>query len=280
MKLSGRILIIEDEASLRQTMTRIMRQAGCEVAAAANGPEALQRLGNSAYDLAYLDIHLPEMDGLQVLKEIHKMHPQMPVVLFTAYASLETAVEAMRLGATDYLLKPLNPEVLLNRTENILKKQTVERRRRELQSQISSIQDELRKLEESLTPNAQPSSPSSSRFLKMGRLSLDLQARRAIFAERAVENGEEHICFVLRIAYGRIGRKNKMLQPIQLSIFKLSDHIVTCQPMAFARDADLRHFVFGGVEHRQHRTRGHERNIMFAGASAEDHGNAQLTGCA
>lgn len=187
MKLSGRILIIEDEASLRQTMTRIMRQAGCEVTAAANGPEALQRLVTSAYDLAYLDIHLPEMDGLQVLKEIHKMHPQMPVVLFTAYASLETAVEAMRLGATDYLLKPLNPEVLLNRTENILKKQTVERRRRELQSQISSIQDELRKLEESLTPNAQPASPASSRFLKMGRLSLDLQARRAIFAERELQ---------------------------------------------------------------------------------------------
>lgn len=187
MKLSGRILIIEDEASLRQTMTRIMRQAGCEVTAAGSGPEALQRLSASSYDLAYLDINLPEMNGLEVLREVHKLYPQMPVVLFTAYASLETAIEAMRLGATDYLLKPLNPELLISRTENILKKQTIDRRRRELQNQITNLQDELRKLEESLQPTAQPTTPQSSRFLKLGRLSLDLQARRAIFAERELQ---------------------------------------------------------------------------------------------
>lgn len=187
MKLSGRILIIEDEASLRQTMTRIMRQAGCEVTAAANGPEALQRLTASSYDLTYLDIHLPEMDGIEVLKEVHRLYPQMPVVLFTAYASLETAVEAMRLGAVDYLLKPLNPELLITRTEALLKKQSVDRRRRELQGQISNLQDEMRKLEESLSPTAPTAAPQSSRFLKLGHLNLDLQARRAIFAERELQ---------------------------------------------------------------------------------------------
>jgi DNA-binding response OmpR family regulator len=182
--LSGRVLIIEDESSLRQTLTRILRQAGCDVTAAATGPEAIQRLTSSAYDLAYLDIHLPEMDGLQVLREVHKLYPQMPVVLFTAYASMETAIEAMRLGATDYLIKPLNPEILLSRTESILKKQAVERRRRELQSQITGLQDELRKLEEALAPTAAPALPPSDRFLKRGHLIVDLQARRATFGER------------------------------------------------------------------------------------------------
>lgn len=184
MTLSGRVLIIEDEASLRQTLTRILRQAGCDVTAAATGPEALQRLTTSSYDLAYLDIHLPEMDGLQVLRELHKLNPQMPVVMFTAFASLETAIEAMRLGATDYLLKPLNPEVLISRTENVLKKQAIERRRRELQTQIAGLQDELRKLEESLAPTASPAATSSDRFLKRGQLTVDLQARRALFGER------------------------------------------------------------------------------------------------
>jgi DNA-binding response OmpR family regulator len=182
--LSGRVLIIEDEASLRQTLTRILRQAGCDVTAAAAGPEALQRLTSASYDLAYLDIHLPEMDGLQVLKEVHTLYPQMPVVLFTAYASLETAVEAMRLGATDYLIKPLNPEVLISRTESLLKKQAIERRRRELQTQIANLQDELKKVEEALSPAAAPSLPPSDRFLKRGSLIVDLQARRATFGER------------------------------------------------------------------------------------------------
>ncbi len=184
MNLSGRVLIIEDESALRQTLTRILRQAGCEVTAAATGPEALQRLTTSTYDLAYLDIHLPEMDGLQVLKEVHRLYPQMPVVLFTAYASLETAVEAMRLGATDYLLKPLNPEALITRTESLLKKQTIERRKREIQSQIGMLQDELKKLEETLAPSAAPIIPPSDRFLKRGHLIVDLQARRATFGEQ------------------------------------------------------------------------------------------------
>lgn len=182
--LSGRVLIIEDEAALRQTLTRILRQAGCDVTAAATGPEALQRLAASPYDLTYLDIHLPEMDGLQVLREVHRLYPQMPVVMFTAFASLETAIEAMRLGAMDYLLKPLNPEFLITRTENILKKQAVERRRREIQSQITGLQDELRKLDEALSPAASPASVSSDRFLKRGGLTVDLQARRAVFGER------------------------------------------------------------------------------------------------
>ncbi len=190
MTISGRVLIIEDENSLRQTLTRILRQAGADVTAAGNGPEALQRLNGSKYDLVYLDIHLPDMDGLQVLREIQKINPNgvMPVVLFTAHASLETAVEAMRLGATDYLMKPLNPEALLTRTESLLKRQAVERRKRELNSQIANLQDELKRLDgDANHADRTINVPVSDRFLKRGKLIIDLQARRTTFGDREVQ---------------------------------------------------------------------------------------------
>jgi DNA-binding response OmpR family regulator len=186
MALSGSVLIIDDEPGLRQTFTRILKQTGCEVTTAADGIEALQRLASAKYDLAYLDIHLPEMDGLQVLKEIQKLYPQMPVVLFTAHASLESAVEAIRLGATDYLIKPVDPETLIARTRVILAEQAVQRRRREIQDQIETLQAELKTLEQPQPSEPPLAPPRGDRFLKRGQLIVDLQARRATFGEKVL----------------------------------------------------------------------------------------------
>jgi DNA-binding response OmpR family regulator len=186
MTLSGRILIIDDEASLRHTFTRILRQAGCEVTTAAAGPEALERLTTTQYDLAYLDIHLPGMNGLQVLKEIHQSYPQLPVILFTAHASLQSALEALRLGAVDYLIKPVDPETLLARTRVVLIEQSLERRRREIQQQIEALQAELKHLDRSAAPPAAPAPASGDRFLKRGGLILDLQSRRATLGDRVL----------------------------------------------------------------------------------------------
>ena len=98
----------------------------------------------SPYDVVYLDIRLPGMDGLQVLKEIRQRNAHLPVILLTAYGSLTTALEALRLGATDYLIKPLDPEVLVARTRVLLEEQALERRRREVREQIAALQEELR----------------------------------------------------------------------------------------------------------------------------------------
>lgn len=184
MTLSGSVLIIDDEVTLCQTFTRILRQAGCEATAAMDGTEALQRLATSTYDLAYLDLHLPGANGLEVLKEIHLLQPQLPVILFTAHASLQSAIEAMRLGATDYLIKPVDPETLIARTRAVLSERAVQRRRREIQTQIEGLQAELAALESATAPPV-PTTASlpSERFLKRGRLVLDLQARRATFGE-------------------------------------------------------------------------------------------------
>lgn len=188
------ILVIDDEESLRHTLGRVLRQAGYEVTTAGEGREALRLVYDGyenavPFDVVYLDIRLPGMDGLQILKEIRQRDAQLPVILLTAYGSLKTAVEALRLGATDYLLKPLDPEVLVARTRVLLDEQAVERHRRELREQIAGLQEELHALEAGRLPDTQPASgpvtgfSPEERFFKRGPLILDLQARRAIYRD-------------------------------------------------------------------------------------------------
>lgn len=179
-----RVLVVDDEANLRQTMARILHQLGCEVTTAADGPEGLQRLEAAPYDLVYLDIRLPGMDGLQVLRQVHDRYPQLAVVLLTAHASISSAVEAVRLGATDYLIKPITPEALIARTRTILAGQAIQRRRREIQEQIEALQAELRTLEQVPTVTSSFTAPADDRFLKRSALILDLHTRRATYADR------------------------------------------------------------------------------------------------
>jgi len=193
------ILVIDDEEGLRHTLGRVLRQAGYQVTTAGEGREAL-RLVNagfenaSPFDVVYLDIRLPGMDGLQILKEIRLRDAQLPVILLTAFGSLKTAVEALRLGATDYLLKPLDPEVLVARTRVLLEEQAVERRRRELREQITALQEELQSLDAVRPVSGLAGEPLTGsgpltgfhpedRFFKRGPLILDLQARRATFRD-------------------------------------------------------------------------------------------------
>ncbi len=181
-----RVLVVDDEANLRQTMARVLHQMGCEVTTAADGTEALQRLEAAPYDLVYLDIRLPGMDGLQVLRQIHDRYPQVAVVLLTAHASLSSAVEAVRLGATDYLIKPITPEALITRTRTILTDQAVQHRRREIQEQIDALQAELKTLEQAPTVTSSFTAPADDRFLKRGALILDLHTRRATYIDRVL----------------------------------------------------------------------------------------------
>ncbi|MFN2235769.1 MAG: response regulator transcription factor [Anaerolineales bacterium] len=189
MSILGNVLIIDDEDSLRHTLTRVLRTAGCQVSSAADAPHALSLINTITFDLIYLDIHLPSMNGLEVLEKIRTSYPDLPVILFTAYASFQTAVEAIRLGATDYLVKPIDPEVFLARTRIILSEQIIERRKRELREQISSLQAELNSLEDETIQshtNMISRPETGNRFLKRGKFILDLQAQRATLKERVL----------------------------------------------------------------------------------------------
>jgi two-component system alkaline phosphatase synthesis response regulator PhoP len=181
MQSTGHVLIIDDEASLRRTLARILQQAMFEVTTAASGQEGLAFLSQQPFDLVYLDIRMPDMNGLEVLKAIHSNYPELDVVLFTAQPDMNSAVEALRYGAIDYLLKPLQPQAFIDRTHDILARRESARRKREIQAQIKTLQVELNKLENEgdvrpvLTTSGEI---ASERFIIRGHISLDLQARR------------------------------------------------------------------------------------------------------
>jgi len=190
--MEGHILIIDDEASLRQTMARILQRAGYEVTTAADGKEGLALIGEHSFDLVYSDIRMPDMSGLELLRDLHEKYPDLPVILFTAQPDLNSAVEAVRSGATDYLLKPLKPQAVIDRTNSILEKNRVERRKREIQRQIEVLQVELNSLEkgegeEKVDSKLQQVSASNDRYVKLGTLSLDLYSRRVTMDENAVD---------------------------------------------------------------------------------------------
>jgi DNA-binding response OmpR family regulator len=187
---NGHILIIDDEASLRQTMARILQRAGYEVTTAATGTEGLTLVFEHPFDLLYLDIRMPDASGLELLKDIHAKLPDLPVILFTAQPDLNSAVEALRRGATDYLLKPLRPQAVLDRTQAILVSKQKERRKREIQRQIEVLQAELKALDgqgKGTTDSRPQQLPASDdRYVKRGGLILDLHTRRVTLNERLI----------------------------------------------------------------------------------------------
>jgi DNA-binding response OmpR family regulator len=192
MNMDGHILIIDDEASLCQTMARILQRAGYEVTTAMGGKEALALISEHSFDLVYSDIRMPDMNGLELLKIIHAKFPDLPVILFTARPDLNSAMEAVRSGATDYLLKPLKPQALIDRTNSIMEENQKERRKRELQRQIEALQDKLNALdksvrEEKADSSFQQISAPNGRFIILGTLMLDLFARRVTVDNRAVD---------------------------------------------------------------------------------------------
>ncbi len=186
MKSTGKILIIDDEVVLRQTLARVLQQAGFEATSAENAEQALAFLKSTVYDLVYLDLRMPGLHGLEALKLIHEQYPILPVVLFTAQPDINSAVEALRNGATDYLLKPLKPQVIIERTQTILAAQQKEKRKREIAQQIDSLQAELRNIEQGIVPEISSSTPSKDRFMKCGPLVLDLHARRLTIDEQVI----------------------------------------------------------------------------------------------
>jgi DNA-binding NtrC family response regulator len=113
MKRWIRIMVVDDEEAMRESLAAWLAKDGFEVATAAGGEQALNLLTEAPFDLLFVDIKMPGMDGLELLRRLRADYPQAMVVIITAYASIDTAVEAMKLGASDYLVKPFDPEQLM-----------------------------------------------------------------------------------------------------------------------------------------------------------------------
>ena len=111
------ILIVEDETVMRESLRDWLKDAGYEVETVDEGEGALQRIGEKEFGVVVLDLRLPGRDGLEVLKEARARRAQVKGIIITAYPSVETAVEAMKMGAIDYLAKPLD----LNNLEKLIR---------------------------------------------------------------------------------------------------------------------------------------------------------------
>jgi DNA-binding NtrC family response regulator len=109
----GRILVVEDRENLRRLVETTLAESGFQVDAAADGAAASELASASSYDLVLTDLMLPELSGLDLLRAIKRAQPSTPVIVFTAYGSVGTAVEAMKLGAADFIEKPIEMEELL-----------------------------------------------------------------------------------------------------------------------------------------------------------------------
>jgi len=114
------VLIVEDETIMRDSLRDWLKEEGYEVDTAESGEEALQKIGEKEFGVAVLDLRLPGKDGLEVLREATAQNPKFKGVIITAYPSVETAVEAMKIGAVSYIVKPFAPDALERAIEEVL----------------------------------------------------------------------------------------------------------------------------------------------------------------
>jgi DNA-binding NtrC family response regulator len=111
-----RVLLVDDEKAFVDTMTKRLAQRGLQVTPAYDGKQALSTLsGESAPEIVILDVKMPGMDGIEVLKRIKADHPLVEVVMLTGHATVESAIEGMKLGAFDYLMKPCDIDLLVSK---------------------------------------------------------------------------------------------------------------------------------------------------------------------
>ncbi len=115
------ILLVDDEVPFVETMTKRLTKRKLKVISAHSGPEALEKLETSL-DVVVLDVKMPGMDGIETLGEIKKVYPLVEVIMLTGHATVETAIEGMKLGAYDYLMKPCDLEQLMLKVEQATKK--------------------------------------------------------------------------------------------------------------------------------------------------------------
>lgn len=118
--IQQRVLVVEDDADLREAVCDTLELEGIASTAACHGKEALVALDKASYAAVLSDVSMPEMDGHQLLNEVQRRQPGLPVILMTAYGSIDKAVEAMRAGARDYLVKPFEPKTLLDTLSPLL----------------------------------------------------------------------------------------------------------------------------------------------------------------
>ncbi len=137
------VMLVDDEVPFVETMTKRLTKRNLTIVPAFSGPEALRKLEERKdIDVVILDVKMPVMDGIETLREIRRAHPLVEVIMLTGHATVETAIEGMKLGAFDYLMKPCEVEILMAKVEEAKAKKSkheqkiIEARMREITSRM------------------------------------------------------------------------------------------------------------------------------------------------
>ena len=186
----NKILIIDDEPALRQTLAAILKRSGYSPTMAGTKQEGMQKLQEDTFSLLFLDIKLPDGLGIEMLPEIRQINPEMPVIILTAHATLDAAMQAVRGGARDFLLKPIDPAAILERVSQVLAESKQPKRQKEIISQVQDLLAELGSptpaAPQPLTVEARVSDPNDGRFISCGSIRADLHTRHLMIDDNAI----------------------------------------------------------------------------------------------
>ena len=137
MDFKASILLVDDEQNILKTVRICLEAAGFQVTAIANPLEALDAVRKKLFDIAFFDLKMSPMDGMQLLKETRQISPETTIILMTAHGSVDSAVEAMKLGAYDYLQKPFEFTELQHFTEKVFEHHRLRRELRALKEELA-----------------------------------------------------------------------------------------------------------------------------------------------
>jgi FixJ family two-component response regulator len=126
-KMMGKpVLIVDDEKNIRLTLSIAIENMGLEIDTAMNGEEALAKLSQKDFGLMLLDLKMPGMDGMEVLRRVADIRPDIRVIIITAHGTIESAVDAMKLGAVDFIQKPFSPEQIRELISKVISRETID----------------------------------------------------------------------------------------------------------------------------------------------------------
>ncbi|OQY25696.1 MAG: hypothetical protein B6I34_01700 [Anaerolineaceae bacterium 4572_32.1] len=189
--MTAQILIVDDEEAIRFSLERALKRDGYEVWTAKDGEQALHLMQHHSFDLLLTDLKMEGIDGEEVMRRVQDISPDTAIIMLTGYATLESAIEALRQGAIDYLVKPCSSADIRASVEKGLSKRFRKLRRRQLLEQMSESLSELRKEAPSpVQPSISVSSASEPKvvpILHHGSLVVDRRRHRVTVGEREVE---------------------------------------------------------------------------------------------
>jgi DNA-binding NtrC family response regulator len=146
--MENRILVVDDEKEIRDFLYKALsRLGGFRVELAETAEDALQKIEKYPFDLVLTDLKMPKMDGLQLVTEIAKLKPEILTVMMTGHGTIDSALEAMKRGASDYLMKPLNLDELIIRIQKVLEEKQRFVRLKDFANQLERANQELKKID-------------------------------------------------------------------------------------------------------------------------------------